>query len=322
MIRSLTPQLATGNALAIAGSIEVLFDNRRGFKTSDQVQGPRFIKRGDEVLKALLMIGCDSGMKFVVLTIFPEMFDPFWDHGIIRRAIDQKKIFASTLNIREFAEDKHQVTDDRPYGGGSGMVMKPEPLARAIRAAHRQFPSAKTILLTPQGRVFNQATTNELAAFEGLVLVCGRYEGVDERISHDLIDYEISIGDYVLTGGELAAMVVIDAVTRKIPGTLGGEDAAEKDSFSNGLLEHAHYTRPQVFEGKAVPEILLSGHHEEIESWRLESALLRTLSKRPDLLKNKLLSKQELAVLKKWSRQIQSIINFHHEGHEEQKEKK
>ena len=238
------------------------------------------------------------------------MFDPFWDHGIIRRAIDQKKIFASTLNIRDFAEDKHQVTDDRPYGGGSGMVMKPEPLAGAIRAANHKFPSAKTILLTPQGRVFNQAVANELAAFEGLVLVCGRYEGVDERISHDLIDDEISIGDYVLTGGELAAMVVIEAVTRQIPGTLGGEDAAEKDSFSNGLLEHAHYTRPQVFEGKAVPEILLSGHHEEIENWRLESALMRTLLKRPDLLKNKSLHKQELDILKKWSRQYPKYYKF------------
>ncbi len=254
-------------------------------------------------------------MKFVVLTIFPEMFDPFWDHGIIRRAIDQKKIFASTLNIRDFAEDKHQVTDDRPYGGGSGMVMKPEPLAGAIRAANRKFPSAKTILLTPQGRVFNQEVANELAAFEGLVLVCGRYEGVDERISHDLIDYEISIGDYVLTGGELAAMVVIDAVTRQIPGTLGGEDAAEKDSFSNGLLEHAHYTRPQVFEGKAVPETLLSGHHEEIENWRLESALLRTLLKRPDLLQNKRLNKKEIEILKKWSRGIEDILKCHPKEH-------
>ena len=247
-------------------------------------------------------------MKFVVLTIFPEMFDPFWDHGIIRRAIDQKKIFATTLNIRDFAEDKHQVTDDRPYGGGSGMVMKPEPLAGAIRAANRKFPSAKTILLTPQGRVFNQNLANELASFEELAFVCGRYEGVDERISHDLIDYEISIGDYVLTGGELAAMVVIDAVTRQIPGTLGGEDAAEKDSFSDGLLEHAHYTRPQDFEGKTVPEILLSGHHEEIENWRRESALMRTMLKRPDLLESKHLDQKEIEILKKWFRQIEAII--------------
>ena len=236
------------------------------------------------------------------------MFDPFWDHGIIRRAIDQKKIIASTLNIRDFAEDKHQVTDDRPYGGGSGMVMKPEPLAGAIRAANRKFPSAKTILLTPQGRVFNQNLANELASFEELAFVCGRYEGVDERISHDLIDYEISIGDYVLTGGELAAMVVIDAVTRQIPGTLGGEDAAEKDSFSDGLLEHAHYTRPQDFEGKTVPEILLSGHHQEIENWRRESALMRTMLKRPDLLENKRLDQKEIEILKKWLRQIEAII--------------
>ena len=260
-------------------------------------------------------------MEFIVLTIFPEMFDPFWDHGIIRRAIDQNKILASTLNIRDFAEDKHQVTDDRPYGGGSGMVMKPEPLAGAIRAANRKCPSAKTVLLSPQGHVFDQELANELAAFEGLVLVCGRYEGVDERVSHDLIDYEISIGDYVLTGGELAAMVVIEAVTRQIPGTLGGEEAAEKDSFANGLLEHAHYTRPQVFEGKAVPEILLSGHHGEIENWRLESAMMRTLLKRPDLLKNKSLRKQELDILKKWLENIENIIS-HHEGHKERKKGK
>jgi len=261
-------------------------------------------------------------MNFVVLTIFPEMFDPFWEHGIVGRAIDHHKIFASTLNIRDFAEDKHQVTDDRPYGGGSGMVMKPEPLAGAIRAAKRKCPDAKTILLSPQGRVFDQAAANELAAFEGLILVCGRYEGVDERISHELIDDEISIGDYVLTGGELAAMVVIDAVTRQIPGTLGGEDAAEKDSFSNGLLEHAHYTRPQVFEGRSVPEVLLSGHHGAIENWRLESAVLRTLLKRPDLLESKLLSERELDTLKKWYRRIEEIIKNYHRDHRAHREKK
>ncbi len=261
-------------------------------------------------------------MKFVVLTIFPEMFEPFWEHGIIRRAIEQKKIFASTLNIREFAEDKHHVTDDRPYGGGSGMVMKPEPLAGAIRAARCQAPSAKTILLTPQGRVFDQKLANELASLESLVLICGRYEGIDERICHDLIDDEISIGDYVLTGGELAAMVIIDAVTRQIPGALGAEDAAAKDSFANGLLEHAHYTRPQVFEGEEVPKILLSGHHQEIESWRMESALIRTLLKRPDLLQNRHLGQKEIEILNKWSRHIQEIINYHGESRKQQKEKK
>ena len=166
-------------------------------------------------------------MKFVVLTIFPEMFDTFWAHGIVRRAIENKKIFASAINIRDYTEDRHQATDDRPYGGGSGMVMKPEPLAKAIRAATATQPGARTVLLTPQGRVFNQKLAHELASLDGLVLVCGRYEGVDERICHVLIDYEISIGDYVLTGGELAGMIIIDAVTRLIPGALGGEDAAE-----------------------------------------------------------------------------------------------
>jgi len=240
------------------------------------------------------------------------MFALFWDHGIIRKAIENEKIVASTLNIRDFAEDRHQVTDDRPYGGGSGMVMKPEPLAAAIRAAEQEAPSAHKVLLTPQGRVFNQKIAQELASCENLVLVCGRYEGVDERITSELIDDEISIGDYVLTGGELAAMVIIDSVTRQLPGTLGGEDAAEKDSFADDLLEHAHYTRPQVFEGEAVPDILLSGHHEEIENWRLESALMRTLMKRADLLQKKDLSEKEIKILEKWSQNIKDIINSHH----------
>ncbi|MGD8290704.1 MAG: tRNA (guanosine(37)-N1)-methyltransferase TrmD [Desulfobacterales bacterium] len=249
-------------------------------------------------------------MHFVVLTIFPQMFGPFWAHGIIRRAIEQKRILTSTLNIRDYASDRHQVTDDRPYGGGSGMVMKPEPLAGAIRAATRKMPAAGTVLLTPQGRPFSQKLAKELAAFEGLVLICGRYEGVDERICHDYIDYEISIGDYVLTGGELAAMIIIDAVTRLIPGVLGGENAAENDSFSNGLLEHAHYTRPQNYEGREVPEVLLSGHHQEIERWRLESSLMRTLRKRPDLLQKKILNRQEIEILDKWRREISEILKL------------
>ena len=247
-------------------------------------------------------------MKFVVLTIFPEMFDPFWAHGIIRKAIEEKKILTSTINIRDYAQDRHQVTDDRPYGGGSGMVMKPEPLAGAIRAAAQTVPEAKTVLLTPQGRVFDQRMAQELASWDGLVLVCGRYEGVDERVCRDLVDYEISIGDYVLTGGELAAMIVIDATTRLIPGVLGGEQAAEKDSFSDGLLEHAHYTRPRIFEGREVPEVLLSGHHQEIEKWRLESSLMRTLLKRSDLLQKKDLNRQEIEILKKWHHVIKSLI--------------
>ena len=251
-------------------------------------------------------------MKFVVLTIFPEMFDPFWAHGIIRRAIEHKKISATTINIRDYAQDRHQVTDDRLYGGGSGMVMKPEPLAGAIRAATQNVPAAATVLLTPQGKPFNQNMAKELASFDGLVLICGRYEGVDERICHDLIDYEISIGDYVLTGGELAAMIIVDAVTRLIPGALGGQDAAQNDSFSNGLLEHAHYTRPRKYEGREVPEVLLSGHHQEIEDWRLESSLMRTLLKRSDLLRHKNLDRKEIKILEKWHREINEVLELHH----------
>jgi len=247
-------------------------------------------------------------MFFTVLTIFPEMFDSFWNHGIIRRAIEHNKIVASAVNIRNYAKDRHQVTDDRPYGGGSGMVMKPEPLAAAIRDTAKTLNGAKTVLLTPQGRVFDQKMARELASSDGLILVCGRYEGVDERICHDLIDYEISIGDYVLTGGELAGMIIIDAVTRLIPGALGGEDAAAKDSFSDDLLEHAHYTRPSNFEDQEVPEVLLSGHHQEIENWRLESSVMRTLLKRPDLLHKKNLSRQEREILGKWGREINDIL--------------
>ena len=180
-------------------------------------------------------------MNFIALTIFPEMFSVFSGYGIIRKAIEEKKIRVKAINIRDFALDKHHVTDDKPYGGGCGMVMKPEPLAGAIGAAKKEIPSAKTILLTPAGRVFDHELATEFKSCSGLILVCGRYEGVDERICHDLIDHEVSLGDYVLTGGELAAMVLIDAVTRLIPGILGGADSAQKDSFSGGLLEHAQY---------------------------------------------------------------------------------
>lgn len=237
------------------------------------------------------------------------MFNLLWDYGIIRRGIEMNKISASAINIRDFAEGKHRVTDDRPYGGGCGMVMKPEPLAAAIRAAKNKAPSSKTILLTPQGRVFNQEIACELSSFKGLILVCGRYEGIDERIYNDFIDYEISTGDYVMTGGELAAMTIIDAVARLVPGILGSEDSAKNDSFSNGLLEYAQYTRPKTFEGSEVPEVLLSGNHKKIEEWRLETSLIRTFLKRKDLLEKKLISKNEVEILKKWCRDIEKIIH-------------
>jgi len=248
-------------------------------------------------------------MIFTVLTIFPEMFTPFWGHGIVKRAIDRNLISTSTLNIRDFAKGKHQITDDRPYGGGSGMVVKPEPLADAIRVAKKDAPSLKTILLTPQGRRFTQETAREFTSEEGLIFVCGRYEGVDERICHDFIDDEISIGDYVLTGGELASMIVMDAVVRLIPGVLGNKDSAERDTFSDSLLAHAQYTRPRSFEGDDVPEVLLTGDHQRIEEWRLEESLIRTFLKRQDLLTERPLREKEIDILKKWCRDIEKIIH-------------
>ena len=247
-------------------------------------------------------------MRFTVLTIFPDLFQPFWEHGIIRRAILNERIAAETINIRDFATGRHRVTDDTPYGGGSGMVMKPEPLAGAIRWAKSGRPTAKTILLTPQGRVLNHDLARYMAGLNDLILVCGRYEGIDERICDNFIDFEISIGDYVLTGGELAAMVVMEAVVRWIPGVLGGEDSAEKDSFSNDVLEYAHYTKPREFEGEKVPDVLISGHHQAIEDWRQEMSLVRTFMKRRDLLQNRTLSNKELDILKKWCLDIEKII--------------
>ena len=247
-------------------------------------------------------------MKYSILTIFPEMFELFLRHGIIGRAVTKQQIDVAVFNIRDFATDRHQVTDDRPYGGGSGMVMKPEPLAGAIRAAKKVSPASKTVLLTPQGRTFDQKAARSYAACDGLILICGRYEGVDERIDYQFVDDEISIGDYVLMGGELAAMVLMESVARLIPGVLGGEDSAEKDTFSGNLVEHAHYTRPYLFEGEAVPDVLLSGNHKEIDEWRLEMSLVRTFLKRPDLLKDKHLSLREIDILKKWCIDIENII--------------
>ena len=248
-------------------------------------------------------------MDFTVLTIFPELFEPFWNHGIIRRAIESRVIGAKTINIRDFAAGRHQTTDDRPYGGGCGMVMKPDPLAGAIASARRRQPAALTILLSPQGRPLDQALAADLAGQEGLILVCGRYEGIDERVCLDLVDVEVSIGDYVLTGGELAAMIVVDAVTRLLPGALGGEDSAAEDSFSTPGLEHAQYTRPPVFEGQPVPEVLLSGNHGRIAGWRRESALIRTLLKRADLLRQRHLAPDETAMLRRWVQEIEGIID-------------
>ena len=247
-------------------------------------------------------------MDFTVLTIFPEMLAAFFAHGIVRRAVESKIITAGAVDIRDFAKGRHREVDDRPYGGGNGMVMKPEPLAAAIRFARELHPRAVTVSLTPQGRIFSQKMAEELAqSSRDLILVCGRYEGIDDRVCQELIDEEVSVGDYVLTGGEVAAMVVVDAVTRLMPGALGGEQSAAKETFVNGRLEHAHFTRPVVFEGQAVPETLLSGNHAAIEQWRLENSLKRTFLKRPDLLMRQPPNDREKEILKKWCREIETI---------------
>lgn len=237
-------------------------------------------------------------MLFSILTIFPDLFDSPLREGIISKAIGDGKIGVELINIRDFAGDRHATTDDRPFGGGEGMVMKAEPLAQAVRQAHQTKQSgARVILLSPQGRPFNQALAEELLETGHLILVCGRYEGVDERFRERYIDDEISIGDYILTGGELAALVVIDATTRLIPGVLGCSGSADRDTFSRNLLKHPQYTRPRVFEGLSVPPALLSGDHEKIREYRLVASVKRTLDRRPELLDKARFSEQEAALL-------------------------
>ncbi|MFH1218106.1 MAG: tRNA (guanosine(37)-N1)-methyltransferase TrmD [Pseudomonadota bacterium] len=239
-------------------------------------------------------------MLFHVLTIFPGLLSSPLDESIIRRARKDGKIDIKITDIRDFATDKHSMTDDRPFGGGEGMVMKPEPLAAAIRQARDGYAQSHVVLLSPQGRRYDQSVAADLAGKDVVILVCGRYEGVDERIRNNFVDEEISIGDYVLTGGELAAMVIIDSVTRLIPGVLGCSESAEFDTFSRGGLKYPQYTRPRDFEGHEVPEVLLSGDHEKIAQWRFAAAVQATMEKRPDLLAEMSFSKQELKLLQKY----------------------
>jgi len=236
-------------------------------------------------------------MIFEILTIFPGMFSSPLEESIVGKARDRGLIQVRVHNIRDFATDKHQITDDRPFGGGEGMVMKPEPIVRALRAIVDNGPAARRVLLTPQGRLFDQEIARELSRLPRLILICGRYEGVDERVAEHFADDQISIGDYVLTGGELAAMVVVDAVVRLLPGALGNVGSAEADSFSETVLEHPQYTRPQDFEGMSVPPVLLSGNHESIRRWRRGQALLRTMMRRPDLFARLDLTAEDLALL-------------------------
>jgi tRNA (guanine37-N1)-methyltransferase len=218
---------------------------------------------------------------FEVLTLFPGLFPGPLTSGVTGRGMAAGLVSLRIHNLRDYTHDRHRQVDDVPYGGGAGMVLKPEPIFEAVRAREGRGP---VVLLSPQGELLHQALVRELATHEDLYLICGRYEGVDERVSTHLVDREVSIGDYVLTGGELPAMVVIDAVSRLVAGVLGSEESPKDESFAAHLLEYPHYTRPAVFEGHAVPEILLSGHHAEIERWRREQSAERTRRRRPDLL--------------------------------------
>jgi len=244
-------------------------------------------------------------MQFEVFTLLPEIFPPYLESSILKRARQRGLIEVHVHNIRDYTHDRHHTTDDTPYGGGGGMVMKPEPVFEAIESVlgfdptQSQPPLMPVILLTPQGRVFTQRVAEEFAGHERIALLCGRYEGVDERIREYLVTDEISIGDYVLTGGELPALSIIDAVSRLIPDVLGDPTGAEDDSHSMGLLEYPHYTRPPEFRGWKVPDVLLSGDHAKIEKWRREQALLRTFNKRPDMLEKAQLSEADRKFIEK-----------------------
>ncbi len=238
-------------------------------------------------------------MRLDILTLFPDLFSSFLKESILGRAVRRGLVDIRLTNIRSFARGAHQVTDDRPYGGGDGMVMKPGPIYRALHAIDRVGEQTLVVLLTPQGKRFEQSLAWEFSRLDHLILVCGRYEGVDERICHDYVDLELSVGDYVLSGGELAALVVVDAVSRLVPGVLGGTRSNVEDSFEDGLLEYPHYTRPRVFQGQEVPAVLLSGDHEKIRRWRRTESIRRTLQRRPDLLECANLNEEDREILAK-----------------------
>jgi len=223
-------------------------------------------------------------MRFDIITIFPEMLGGVFDFGIVRRAVESGLIEISVHDLRDYTFDRHRQVDDRPFGGGAGMILKPEPLVRAIEAIAGGPGEASTVLLSPQGRLFGQRMAEEFSRKARLVLICGRYEGVDERVIEHWIDDEVSIGDYVLSGGEIPAMVVVDAVTRLIPGALGCDESALRESFSDGLLDYPHYTRPAEYRGMKVPDVLLSGNHAEIDAWRRGRSIQKTERCRPDLI--------------------------------------
>lgn len=240
-------------------------------------------------------------MKFDVLTLFPEMFEPL-KQSIIKRAVEKNLIDINLINIRDFSEDKHNKVDDTPYGGGAGMLMKPDVVDRAYNSIKSE--NAKVIYLTPQGKTLNQRIVRDLSKQEHLILLCGHYEGIDQRVLDKIVDEEISIGDYVLTGGELPAMVLIDSVSRYVDGVLSDE-STDEESFSNGLLEYPQYTRPEIFDNVKIPDVLISGHHENIRKWRRERSLENTLKKRPEMLENIELTDKEKVYIEKLKKEVQ-----------------
>jgi tRNA (guanine37-N1)-methyltransferase len=237
-------------------------------------------------------------IRFDILSVFPGMFTSAFECSLLKKAQEKNLIEIRVHDIRHYTEDKHRMTDDTPYGGGGGMVMKVEPIDRALQAVAPDRDQALIVLLTPQGETFRQEIAQELSLYPRIVLVCGHYEGLDERVRTHLVDREISIGDYVLTGGELPAMIVVDAVARLVPGVLGNAASVVTDSFAMGLLEYPQYTRPAEYRDWKVPDVLISGHHREIEKWRRRESLRRTLARRPDLLKQVDLSADDLVLLK------------------------
>lgn len=257
-------------------------------------------------------------MKIDLITIFPKMFTSPYEEGIVHRAVQKGLVEIRIVNLRDFTQDRHKVTDDLPFGGGGGMVMKPEPIFKAVKSCLEErinrvdpiesdgktqskdsFSQPKIILLSPQGRTLDQNLCNHLAQEKHLLLICGRYSGVDERVREHLVTDEISIGDYILSGGEVCAMVLVEAVTRLLPGALGNEESAQEDSFQSGLLDGPRYTRPRNFQGHQTPEILFSGDHEKIKVWRRKESLKRTLRLRPDLLEKEGLTEEDLKLVKK-----------------------
>lgn len=244
-------------------------------------------------------------MKFDVFSLFPNLMQPYLEGSILQRAIQNNLLEVNLHDIRAWATDRHHVTDEPPFGGGGGMVMKAEPIFNAVEAVLGESPQCPIILMTPQGRTYTQTVARELSAYPRIALICGRYEGVDERVRQHLVTDEISIGDYVLTGGELPALILIDSLTRLIPGALGDPDGAQDDSFASGLLEYPHYTRPANFRGWQVPEVLLSGNHAEISRWRHEQSLEHTWRKRPDLLETYELSQKDRQFLEKLKDELQ-----------------